>query len=89
MKDDTSINPIPNDGGPAFAAAMPACPHSHDFEFQMGMSLRDYFAAHALQGIVEGIFANKHTVGWTVNGNVVAAYEYADAMIEYSQKRKV
>jgi hypothetical protein len=36
-----------NDGGPAF-------PHAHeDYPFQHGMSLRDYFAAAAIPGLIQ------------------------------------
>lgn len=83
----------PNDGGPAFpngpAGDMMQYEDghiNHQFAATAGMSLRDYFAAHALQGILAGLFASPHNKGWTVPGNVVGAYEYADDMIEYSQK---
>jgi hypothetical protein len=58
------------DGGPAF-------PHAHeDYEFQHGMSLRDYFAAAALQGLL----ANPEA---SATGSKLAAYAYrnADAML--------
>lgn len=46
-----------------------------------GMSLRDWFAGMALQGLISGCYAgNNH--GFTVNGNVTAAYEYADAILK-------
>jgi hypothetical protein len=36
-----------NNGGPAF-------PHAHeDYPFQHGMSLRDYFAAAAISGLIQ------------------------------------
>lgn len=46
-----------------------------------GMDLRDYFAAKAMQGLIAGCYAGNN-VGFTVEGNVFAAYEYADAMME-------
>jgi len=48
---------------------------------QFGMDLRDYFAAMALQGLIAGCYAGNNS-GFTVEGNVYAAYEYADAMME-------
>lgn len=48
---------------------------------QDGMDLRDYFAAAALQGLIAGCFSGNNA-GFTVDGNVYAAYEYADAMIK-------
>ena len=46
-----------------------------------GMDLRDYFAAKAMQGLIAGCYAGNN-VGFTVEGNVFAAYEYADAMMK-------
>ena len=45
------------------------------------ISLWDYFAANALQGLIAGCYSGNN-VGFTVEGNVFAAYEYADAMME-------
>ena len=55
-------------GGPAFPA------HNHFY----GMTLRDYFAAKAMQGLIER--------GFTEFGNKASAYanlayDYADAML--------
>jgi hypothetical protein len=44
------------------------------------ISLRDYFAAKAMQGLIAGCYAGNN-VGFTVEGNVFAAYQYADAMM--------
>lgn len=46
-----------------------------------GMTLRDYFAGRALQGMIAGLYAGPNS-GWTVEGTVVAAFEYADAMLK-------
>lgn len=46
-----------------------------------GMDLRDYFAAKAMQGLIAGCYAGNN-FGFTVEGNVFAAYQYADAMME-------
>ena len=57
-----------NDGGPAF-------PHAHeDYEFQRGMTLRDYFAAAALNGMVARFGFQKKTAA-------EVSYNYADAML--------
>jgi len=50
-----------------------------------GMDLRDYFAAKALQGLIAGCYSGNN-VGFTVEGNVFAAYEYADAMMKAREK---
>ena len=56
-----------NDGGPAFPA---------DFQlYSTGMTLRDYFAAAALQGnLIEPTASNDDVAKW--------AYSLADAMIK-------
>lgn len=69
-----SVNPI-NNGGPAFPVTTD-CRHS-------GMSLRDYFAALAMQGIVShwpssGNYAHAASVAESV---AQCAYLIADAMI--------
>ena len=63
-----------NTGGPAFPQ------HGFDviaerFTSQGGMTLRDYFAAKAMQTIA----ANPH---WTEEGIAEAAYKQADAMLK-------
>ena len=60
------------DGGPAFPFVL-----KENGAGEPGMSLRDYFAAHALTGILAapGALPNKVKVA-------VWAYEYADAMLE-------
>ena len=51
----------------------------------LGMDLRDYFAAQAMQGLIAGCYSGNN-VGFTVEGNVFAAYEYADAMMKAREK---
>ena len=59
---------------------------NHDFYVsQDGMDLRDYFAAKALQALIAGCYSGNN-VGFTVEGNVFAAYEYADAMMKAREK---
>ena len=64
------IQPI-NDGGPAFPGLHP----SKDCRYQdVGMTLRDYFAAAVLQGnLIEPTANNDDVAKW--------AYSLADAMI--------
>lgn len=70
-----------NDGGPAFAAAgvyVDDNMSAREIEpSQAGMSLRDFFAAHALTGILVGEFDGR------LPREVAAetAYKYADSMI--------
>ena len=70
-----------NDGGPAF-------PHKRqircngeviDSEMEPGMTLRDYFAAAALQGVMAA-----HTSGGCLVDDLYAkcAYDLADAMLK-------
>lgn len=47
--------------------------------------LRDQIAMSALQGLLAGLYAGNNS-GFTVQGNVTAAYEYADAMLEAREK---
>jgi hypothetical protein len=61
--------------------AFPTLKDNGHITTQDGMDLRDYFAAAALQGLIAGCFSGNNA-GFTVDGNVYAAYEYADAMME-------
>ena len=47
---------------------------------QRGMSLRDYFAAKAMQGLLAGLLADRMDVKW--QSIAVDAYRQADAMLE-------
>lgn len=72
-----------NDGGPAFPVAGVVGMHNG----QGGMSLRDYFAAKALLGILSDSNFLTHSTKGTKDadewrGNIAGhAYEYADAML--------
>ena len=62
-----------NTGGPAF-------PHKLDDLKEpntTGMTLRDYFAAKAMQG-----FASNLGPGYTFNSRAEIAYQWADAMLK-------
>jgi hypothetical protein len=65
-------------GGPAFP--VPGLHENNDYD---GMTLRDYFAAKAMQG-----FATDGAQTWRdgVAGMAKSAYEWADAMFEARSK---
>lgn len=72
-----------NDGGPAFPVHDPFAVHqpSNVDEAKRlagGMTLRDYFAAKAMQGFA----ASSNDVGWRSMDQIAeTAYEWADAML--------
>ena len=66
-----------NDGGPAFS-----CPEDESNMRNKGMSLRDYFAAKAMQGMVSAEFAGNVTTDYWAE----EAYKVADAMLKARQK---
>jgi hypothetical protein len=75
-----------NDGGPAFGAL--SVSPAGDVYHQEGMSLRDWFAGHALAGIM----ANETTPFSADHAEVepsqiaAAVYELADAMLAKREK---
>ena len=75
------------DGGPAF-------PHSEEIydcgerlctHYEYGMTLRDYFAAAALQGLLAYSYCSPTSGNWQENSSQFdvarVAYRYADAML--------
>ena len=64
-----------NTGGPAFPTTKPL--DSWDDPNQ-GMTLRDYFAAKAMQGVLAGYVTGLPPSEMTAE----AAYKYADAMLK-------
>lgn len=69
-----------NDGGPAF----PLQAHGDEeksryYLTQQGMTLRDYFAAAALQGLLSSIEQNQL---WNGEEVAVTCYRTADAMLK-------
>ena len=66
------------DGGPAFPRN--GHPDKNDLPID-GMSIRDYFAAKAMQGLLSYTFANDRYHG-DLKHCVFDAYEIADAMLE-------
>lgn len=61
-------------GGPAFPREDYQCNGDDGSLGQEGMSLRDYFAAKAMQALIGR--------GWVFEGTQVTAYEIADLMIK-------
>lgn len=65
----------------------PAFPHSLSCEHEKGMTLRDYFAAKALQGMIAGT-ANPQAMGYPkTDESANKAYQYADAMLSERTKQ--
>ena len=60
-----------NDGGPAF-------PHETSLGYHHGMTLRDYFAAAALQGLMAKVDPEDHWADYRAKWS----YEAADAMLK-------
>ena len=71
-----------NDGGPAFPN-VPTEVSDQCTSWDMGMSLRDYFAGQALAGMI----ACPNTNGGGKDF-AVYAYKYADAMLAERQKER-
>lgn len=69
-----------NDGGSAFP--IPDQRHAGGLDGSYGMSLRDYFAAKALQGMIAGNSAT----GPTFEDDAATAYQWADAMLAEREK---
>lgn len=67
-------------GGPAFCVPSELC-QDLTIEQQRGMTLRDYFAAKAMQG-----FAANLGPGASYISRAITAYEWADAMLIAREK---
>lgn len=72
-----------NDGGPAFAAGAFEHNSNGTLAWQDGMSLRDYFAAKAMQGL----FAAGGGVTRGAKEWARLAYTMADAMLHVRQEK--
>ena len=68
-----------NTGGPAFPTTKPL---EHWGDPNQGMTLRDYFAAKAMQGLLAGITP---TTVWSHDEAAETAYNVADAMLKARQ----
>ena len=62
----------------------PAFPRPGDFNPQIGMTLRDYFAAKAMCGYLTGdaLLEQSDTAAEWIEKTAKASYEMADAMIQ-------
>ena len=79
-----------NDGGPAFPAAEAGQQHFNDATAYMGMTLRDYFAAKAMQVLLP-MMVDEYPAARELDGRsaaeharrmCIAAYRTADAMLK-------
>lgn len=70
-----------NDGGPAFPFPMLPEPERWDGDFQGGMTLRDYFAAQAMQALILAPTKNWPTPVCSDSSVSAEAYSIADAML--------
>jgi hypothetical protein len=72
-----------DDGGPAFATPRAFAPDGNDYPSQRGMSLRDHFAAVALQGLCATLdtYARSGIDQDSATSIAQQAYRLADAMI--------
>ena len=69
-------------GGPAFPGEEDVnYPSMTATEKHTGMTLRDYFAAKALQGMLSDLPKTLYGLDWQAN-TVASAYSIADAMLE-------
>jgi len=77
---------VVKNGGPAFPLP------GDGFTTWDGMTLRDYFAAAALQGMLAYSHVNPSSGNWTENSSPVnvaaAAYDYADAMLKAMEETR-
>ena len=74
-----------DNGGPAFPQSKDSWFYTSDagVEIPTGMTLRDYFAAKAMQSI---ILADGIQFAGSVDFHAKAAYEQADAMLKAREK---
>jgi hypothetical protein len=74
-----------NTGGPAFPFPAYTYPNGEINHGEGGMTLRDYFAAKAMQGLMGRSWANTATGKFPENLHDIwatAAYQMADAMLK-------
>ena len=73
-----------NTGGPAFPQTYQKCE-----EHMVGMTLRDYFAANAIQAMFTGAVMDGLTMNQDINCDKAAetAYTMADAMLKEREQK--
>lgn len=74
------------DGGPAFPRPHSMGPTEYAWE-QKGMTLRDYFAGQALQGLLADAWMKTDSSG--MQGFAYEAYNWADAMLKARARSEV
>ncbi len=70
-----------DDSGPAFPAPEASTQHFGEPSVYMGMTLRDYFAAKAMQGDIASMNTN-HNPATVADAIAARAYTIADAMLK-------
>lgn len=74
-----------DDGGPAFpVAGMTGLPNGEVVYGENGMTLRDYFAAKAMQGMLADLPKTLYGLDWQTKVTE-SSYEIADAMLKARQ----
>ena len=72
-----------NTGGPAFPVpGLSNLPNDQCLWPEIGMTLRDYFAAKAMQGIVSTVIFEKRSSEVSPDSVADAAFNIADAMLK-------
>jgi hypothetical protein len=82
-----AVSALINDGGPAFPCVYYSEPIGSigpQFTIKGGMTLRDYFAGKALQGMI----ASCTQQNWQEEYAAKASYQLADAMLKAREKAK-
>lgn len=79
-----------NNSGPAFPCeeVQEMSSGSRRIIYHQGMSLRDYFAAKAMQALIPPYDERGDDIAWDAYGTAIEAYKYADAMLTQREKRK-
>jgi len=72
------------DGGPAFPlrSERQSGPFETEVTTYFGMSIRDWFAGHALAGILASLAGEKGQIPNIEKSVAESAYDYADAMLK-------
>lgn len=80
----------PPDGGPAFPArGIEIDKNGLDWSVESkGMTLRDYFAAHALTGVIANDSCGEGITKHGISGLCTASYAIADAMLKAREEAK-
>ncbi len=80
-----------DDGGPVYPFELQECKNSKGnitYVASTGMSLREYFAAHATDADIEAYIRKASYTNANVDDRVRGRYDFADAMIAEMRKRE-